>query len=100
MQPPPAPKARTLQRRAGKQPGGVGDRIVIDVRTPEEFDAGHVNDARLIDIQGPDFDAQIAELDPDADYVVYCRSGNRSAVAAGRCGPSAWTSSTVEQWTT
>ncbi|HMS48621.1 rhodanese-like domain-containing protein [Candidatus Neomicrothrix sp.] len=70
----------------GREAAGVAldaDRIVIDVRTPEEFDAGHVNDARLIDIQGPDFDAQIAELDPDADYVVYCRSGNRSAVAAG-----------------
>lgn len=57
------------------------ERVVIDVRTPEEFDAGHVDDAQLIDIQGPDFDAQIAELDPDTEYVVYCRSGNRSAVA-------------------
>ena len=60
------------------------DRVVIDVRTPEEFEAGHIGDAELIDIQGPDFDKQIAELDPEADYVVYCRSGNRSAVAAER----------------
>ncbi|MEZ5371388.1 MAG: rhodanese-like domain-containing protein [Microthrixaceae bacterium] len=57
-------------------------RFVVDVRTPEEYDEGHVTDAQLIDIQGPDFDAQIAELDADGEYVVYCRSGNRSAVAA------------------
>ena len=60
------------------------DRVVIDVRTPEEFEAGHIDDAELIDIQGPDFDKQIAELDPEVDYVVYCRSGSRSAVAAER----------------
>lgn len=57
-------------------------RTVIDVRTPEEYDAGHVTDAELIDIQGTEFDARIAELDPDGAYVVYCRSGNRSAAAA------------------
>jgi rhodanese-related sulfurtransferase len=59
-------------------------RTAIDVRTPEEYDAGHVDGAELIDIQGPDFDAQIAELDRDVEYVVYCRSGNRSAQAAAR----------------
>lgn len=58
------------------------DRTVIDVRTPEEYDAGHVEEAALIDIQGPDFADQIDELDPEGEYVVYCRSGNRSAVAA------------------
>lgn len=68
----------------GEEAAGVAldaDRTVIDVRTPEEFEAGHVDDAQLIDIQGPDFAAQIADLDPDGEYVVYCRSGNRSAVA-------------------
>jgi rhodanese-related sulfurtransferase len=57
-------------------------RVVIDVRTPEEFAAGHVAGATLIDVQDPGFAAAIAELDPAGDYVVYCRSGNRSAVAA------------------
>ena len=53
--------------------------IPIDVRTPEEYDGGHVEDAQLIDIQSSGFDDAIAQLDPDATYVVYCRSGNRSA---------------------
>jgi len=58
------------------------DAVVIDVRTPEEYDAAHIADAQLIDIQGPDFTEGIEALDPAQTYVVYCRSGNRSAVAA------------------
>jgi len=54
----------------------------IDVRTPEEFVAGHIDGAELIDIRDPSFGARIADLDPEATYVVYCRSGNRSATAA------------------
>lgn len=57
---------------------------VIDVRTPEEYVAGHIDGAELVDIQDPDFDVQIATLDQSKTYVVYCRSGNRSAVAAER----------------
>lgn len=55
---------------------------VIDVRTPEEYAAGHVDGAINIDVEGPGFDQRIAELDPTATYAVYCRSGRRSALAA------------------
>ena len=55
--------------------------IVIDVRTPAEFAQGHVPDALLIDVSASSFAAQISQLDPTQAYVVYCRSGNRSAVA-------------------
>jgi phage shock protein E len=58
------------------------ERVVIDVRTPEEYAVSHVDGAELIDVQGPDFDAFVADLDPEGEYVVYCRSGNRSATAA------------------
>ena len=58
--------------------------LIIDVRTPEEFIAGHVRGALLIDFKDASFDAKIAELDSNAEYVVYCRSGNRSAQAAAR----------------
>jgi rhodanese-related sulfurtransferase len=60
------------------------EAIIIDVRTPEEFIAGHVRGALLIDFKDASFDAKIAELDPNAEYIVYCRSGNRSAQAAAR----------------
>ena len=62
----------------------VGDAVIIDVRTPEEFTAGHLDGALLVDFKNPSFDAEIAKLDPSASYIIYCRSGNRSAQAAER----------------
>lgn len=57
------------------------DRVVIDVRTPAEFAAGHLEGAVLVDYEAADFRDRVAELDRDASYLVYCRSGNRSAGA-------------------
>lgn len=54
---------------------------VIDVRTPEEFAGGHLEGAVNINVESPDFAAQIATLEKGADYVVYCRSGRRSGLA-------------------
>jgi phage shock protein E len=58
--------------------------VVLDVRTPQEYAQGHVAGAVNIDIASPAFDDQIADLATDETYVVYCRSGNRSAEAAAR----------------
>ena len=57
------------------------DTVIIDVRTPAEFATGHLDGAVNIDVQSPDFAAQIMELDPSGEYFVYCRSGNRSGQA-------------------
>jgi len=54
---------------------------VIDVRTPEEFATGHLDGALHFDIQGAEFDSQLGTLDKAADYVIYCRSGNRAGQA-------------------
>ncbi len=54
---------------------------VVDVRTPAEFAEGHLPGAVNIDVSGADFESQVAALDPEADYAVYCRSGNRSRAA-------------------
>ena len=54
---------------------------VIDVRTPGEFASGHLEGALNFDIQGMNFMEEIATLDPDATYLVYCRSGSRAAAA-------------------
>lgn len=59
-------------------------RAVIDVRTPDEYDEGHVAGAQMIDLQDPSFEERVTELPADGKYVVYCRSGNRSAQAAQR----------------
>ncbi|MEO1059804.1 MAG: rhodanese-like domain-containing protein [Actinomycetota bacterium] len=56
--------------------------VVLDVRTPEEFAEGHLEGAVMIDFYEADFADQIAELDPDVPYLLYCRSGNRSGQTA------------------
>lgn len=55
--------------------------IVLDVRTPAEYAEGHLDGARLLDLTGGQFEASLPELDPDAEYFLYCRSGNRSSQA-------------------
>lgn len=57
------------------------DTILLDVRTPEEFAAGHLDGAQLIDFNGGEIPGAIPTLDPEAEYLVYCRSGNRSGQA-------------------
>ena len=60
-----------------KQPGV----IILDVRTPEEFNAGHIANAININLEGSDFASEVSKLDKNATVAVYCRSGNRSGVA-------------------
>jgi phage shock protein E len=56
---------------------------LLDVRTKEEWDEGHLKGAKLIPIAEKDFAEKAkAALDPNKPVVVYCRSGNRSAKAA------------------
>lgn len=54
---------------------------VVDVRTPAEFAQGHLPGAVNIDVSGAGFDDAVAELDPEGEYAVYCKSGNRSRAA-------------------
>lgn len=55
---------------------------ILDVRTPEEFNAGYIPKAKNIDIyKGQEFLDEVNELDKSKDYYVYCRSGARSAQA-------------------
>jgi rhodanese-related sulfurtransferase len=69
----------------------AGTHTIIDVRTPEEYEQAHVVGAINIDVESPDFAEQIAELDPDESYLVYCRSGRRSALAAQQMAEAGFT---------
>jgi len=57
------------------------DVIILDVRTPDEFNAGHIANAININLEGSDFSSEVSKLDKNATVAVYCRSGNRSGVA-------------------
>ena len=57
------------------------DFVVIDVRTPEEFAEGHVENAININFRSENFRDEIDRLDKDKTYLIYCRSGMRSSDA-------------------
>jgi rhodanese-related sulfurtransferase len=79
---PPAPLAK-LPPKALEQRLGEADLVVLDVRTAEEFAAGHVPGA--INVPHDQLQGRLAELAGarDKDVVLYCRSGRRAQVAAG-----------------
>ena len=64
---------------------------VIDVRTPAEYSEGHLDGAVNIDVQDANFDTILSQLPTDGDYVVYCRSGNRSAKAVEKMKAAGFT---------
>jgi len=55
---------------------------LLDVRTPEEYAGGHVNNAINIDVNGTNFTKAITKLDKTTPTYVYCLAGSRSANAA------------------
>jgi len=57
-------------------------QIIIDVRTPKEFESGHIKEALNINFMDNGFLEQMAKLNMDKPVYLYCRSGKRSAAAA------------------
>ena len=57
------------------------DFIIIDVRTSEEFAAGHIENAINIDYRSEGFEDSINELEKSKAYLVYCRTARRSRSA-------------------
>lgn len=55
--------------------------VVLDVRTPEEYAAGHLYGAVLLNFRSPDFTNRLAQLDKTKTYLVHCAAGSRSAKA-------------------
>lgn len=56
--------------------------IVIDVRTMEEYENGHLAIADLhYDFRSGEFENKMSELDRNKTYYLYCRTGNRSGQA-------------------
>lgn len=78
----PEPRAAADAPAAAADVADVAaDTIIIDVRTPEEFAQGHLAGAVNHNVEDGSLEAALAGLDPAAEYIVYCRSGRRSAIA-------------------
>lgn len=60
---------------------GPQSPAVIDVRTGEEFAAGHIDGALNIDFLGSDFAGELAKLDKNQPVLIHCKSGTRSTKA-------------------
>lgn len=54
---------------------------IIDVRTPGEYQSGHIKNAQNINVQSGDFKAKTENFDREKPIYIYCRSGSRSANA-------------------
>ena len=57
------------------------DFVIVDVRTQEEFTAGHIKDAIQIDYNSNTFNSELNVLNKKNTYIIYCRSGGRSGNA-------------------
>lgn len=51
---------------------------IVDVRTPEEFSAGHIEGAQNISVNAEDFETKLAALDKSQPVLVHCQAGGRS----------------------
>ncbi|WP_157148511.1 rhodanese-like domain-containing protein [Brachyspira pilosicoli] len=56
--------------------------VILDVRTREEYLSGNIPNAINIDVLSQDFKSKIDMLDKNKEYLIYCRSGNRSSIAS------------------
>ncbi|MCX7548200.1 rhodanese-like domain-containing protein [Xanthomarina sp. F1114] len=55
---------------------------LIDVRTPEEFNDGHITNAQNINFYSDTFEEDILKLDKSKPVILYCKSGRRSAACS------------------
>ncbi|MBR9915288.1 MAG: rhodanese-like domain-containing protein [Algicola sp.] len=60
----------------------MDDVQLVDVRTPEEYEDGYIEQSQNIDFRSPTFDDDIKKLDKSKPVILYCKSGGRSA----KCG--------------
>lgn len=82
---PDKPGYTDISVKEGKKLIESKDVFILDVRTQEEYDSGHINGSTLIavqDIPKEELGEKLKIIPEDKDILVYCRSGRRSAQAS------------------
>jgi rhodanese-related sulfurtransferase len=76
-----ASEARHVDANAAAQLLATNQVIVLDIRTPREFAAGHIAGATNINSLSGDFNDKLAQLDRSKSYLLHCAVGGRSTNA-------------------
>jgi len=73
----PAGARETIRKRASDS-----GFVLLDVRTPKEFGEERIQGAVMVDYKSPSFRDEVAKLDREKSYLLYCRTGHRTEGAA------------------
>ena len=71
-------KTKDVRARAFKRQIAKEQVIVVDARTPDEYNTSHLENSVMVDFKADDFREKITKLPKNKTICVYCRSGNRS----------------------
>jgi rhodanese-related sulfurtransferase len=63
---------------------------IVDVRSDMEYRQGHIPGSKLINMMSGNFNEQLMKLPKDKTLLLYCRSGNRSGMAAQKLGDAGY----------
>lgn len=74
-------KKKTASERKFNRLMHRDNTVILDVRTAEEYAAGHIPGAINMDVNKEDFRQQVQGLDKSKTYLLYCKSGKRSEKA-------------------
>ena len=55
--------------------------IILDIRTQEEYESGHIQNSIMIDFYQDTFENELDKLDKNNIYLIYCRTGRRTGIA-------------------
>ncbi len=77
----PADSAKVVSVEKFQKLSSKKKNILIDVRTPEEMQEGHLDGALNINFLSEGFENEIKQLDKTKTYLLYCRTGKRTAKA-------------------
>jgi len=88
VSPDPASAETELQPERVRELAEAGDADVVDVRRGYEFEEGHLPGARHVEVN--ELTVQAESISKDRPVVFYCRSGNRSGMAAAAFREAGW----------
>ena len=81
-----------ISQEEAKQKMDTEDVLVLDVREQSEYDTGHIPDAVLLPVGEIDEESAASVIpEKDTTVLLYCRSGNRSKMAAGKLAELGYT---------